>query len=313
MSLIVLIESVDGAVATASLESLGAARELVSQGFGSEVVALCAGGGHDAALLGDHGAQRVLEVEDLGAYSADGYAEAFAKVLGMQEARGVFAAATVRGRELLARVASLLDLSVYSEAVGLEVEDGSLVVTRPLFAGKVITRVRCNAPVACVSLRPKVFAPKSGQGEASREGLSAGTLEMKAVVQEILATAAGKIELTEADIIVSGGRGTGGPEGFAPIEALAEKLGAAVGASRAVVDSGWRPHSDQVGQTGKVVNPTLYIACGISGAIQHLAGMKNSRYIVAINKDPEAPIFKVADYGIVGDLFEVCPALTAAL
>ena len=313
MSLVCIIEQHDGKIWQGSLEALSACRTLVANGFGGSVIALVPGISADSTALGNHGATRVIQVEDLKAYSADGWAAALAAVISGLDAKGIFASASVQGRELCARLAARLGLSVLSDCTSLEVAEGQLLVTRPVFAGKVLSKVRCQASVACATLRPKVFAATSDSGSAAVESVHSQSLDMKAVVQEILASAAGKIDLSEADIIVSGGRGTGGPEGFAPIEALAAKLGAAVGASRAVVDAGWRPHSDQVGQTGKVVNPTLYIACGISGAIQHLAGMKNSRYIVAINKDPEAPIFKVADYGIVGDLFEVCPALTAAL
>jgi electron transfer flavoprotein alpha subunit len=313
MSLVVIIEQHDGKLWQGSLETLSACKALIADGFGSALVAVVPGTCSDTAALGAHGATRVIQVQDLAAYSADGWANALAAVIQGLAPKGVFASASVQGRELAARLAARMGLSVIGDCTALEVAEGQLLATRPVFAGKVLCKVRCQAAVALATLRPKVFPAVAGGGSAAVESVNAGSLDMKAVVQEILAAAAGRIDLTEADIIVSGGRGTGGPEGFAPIEALAAKLGAAVGASRAVVDAGWRPHSDQVGQTGKVVNPTLYIACGISGAIQHLAGMKNSRYIVAINKDPEAPIFKVADYGIVGDLFEICPALTAAL
>jgi electron transfer flavoprotein alpha subunit len=197
--------------------------------------------------------------------------------------------------------------------VALSVKDGRLEARRPMYAGKAYATVRWEGEPQMASLRPNVFAV--GARDASRQAeVVAGTVDATARgrVKEVHATAAGKVELTEAQIIVSGGRGLKGPENFHLVESLAGALGAAVGASRAVVDAGWVDHQYQVGQTGKTVSPTLYVAAGISGAIQHLAGMSSSRIIVAINKDADAPIFKVANYGLVGDVFEILPKLTAA-
>jgi electron transfer flavoprotein alpha subunit len=221
------------------------------------------------------------------------------------------------GRDLAPRVAARLGVGLAADCTAIEAEGGKLVATRPVYAGKAVQKVAFPKTPAIVSLRPKVFAALAGDGRAAAtvEALNVefDPAKARAQVVKVVASAAGKADLTEAEIIVSGGRGLKGPENFAMIEALAEALGATVGASRAVVDAGWRPHSDQVGQTGKTVSPKLYVAVAISGAIQHLAGMSSSRCIVAINKDPEAPIFKVADYGLVGDAFEVVPALTEAV
>ncbi|MBU0753754.1 MAG: electron transfer flavoprotein subunit alpha/FixB family protein, partial [Planctomycetes bacterium] len=189
-----------------------------------------------------------------------------------------------------------------------------LTARRPIFASKAYAWVESSGNCFFATLRPNVFTPSEKGGDAAVEKVDfkpdAGALKVS--LKEFVQSGGDRIELTEAKIIVSGGRGMKGPENYKIIEELAEALRGAVGASRASVDAGWRPHADQVGQTGKTVAPTLYIACGISGAIQHLAGMSSSKVIVAVNKDPEAPIFKVADYGIVGDLFEVVPALTKA-
>ena len=198
--------------------------------------------------------------------------------------------------------------------MALAVSAGDIVATRPIFAGKALLDVRVTTPVKVYTLRPNVFTAVAAEGSATVEKVSVPLTpeDFGTTVTEVR-IATGRPDVTEADIIVSGGRGLKAPANFAMLEALADVLGAAVGASRAVVDAGWRPHDEQVGQTGKTVSPTLYVACGISGAVQHLAGMSSSKYIVAINKDKDAPIFSVADYGIVGDLFEVVPALTAAL
>jgi len=226
-------------------------------------------------------------------------------------------AASSMGRDLAPRVAARLGVGLAADCTALAVEEGRLVATRPVYAGKARQRVAFTGTPALVSLRPKIFSPAPPQngGGATVTPLAADydAGAARARVREVKATSAGKVDLTEAEIIVSGGRGLKGPEHFDIIEALALTLGATVGASRAVVDAGWRPHGDQVGQTGKTVSPKLYVAVAISGAIQHLAGMSSSRCIVAINKDPEAPIFKVADYGVVGDAFEVVPALTEAI
>ena len=195
-------------------------------------------------------------------------------------------------------------------------EGGKLVAMRPVYAGKAMQKVGFTRAPALVSLRPKVFAPGAGNGGGAKVtplAIAYDPAAARARLREVKATSAGKADLTEAEIIVSGGRGLRGPENFHLVESLATALGGTVGASRAVVDAGWRPHADQVGQTGKTVSPKLYVAVAISGAIQHLAGMSSSRCIVAINKDPDAPIFKVADYGIVGDAFEIVPALTEAV
>jgi electron transfer flavoprotein alpha subunit len=217
------------------------------------------------------------------------------------------------GKDLAPRVAARLGAGLAADCIAVAVEGGRLVATRPVFAGKAQQKVAFPGRPALLSLRPKVFPAAAGAGRTARVEtleIAWSPADARARVRSVEAAAGGSVDLTEAEIIVSGGRGLKGPEHFKVIEALAEALGATVGASRAVVDAGWRPHADQVGQTGKTVSPKLYVAIGISGAIQHLAGMSSSRCIVAINKDPEAPIFKIADYGIVGDLFEVVPALT---
>jgi electron transfer flavoprotein alpha subunit len=197
----------------------------------------------------------------------------------------------------------------------LKVEGGEIIATRPVYAGKALIDVKIASPTKIFSLRPNVFTASPANGATVSIEKYAPDLNDADFVAKVTGTkvAEGRPDVTEASIIVSGGRGIKGPENFHLVEELAEVLGGAVGASRAVVDAGWRPHDEQVGQTGKTVSPTLYIACGISGAIQHLAGMSSSKYIVAINKDKDAPIFQVADYGIVGDLFEIVPALTSEL
>jgi electron transfer flavoprotein alpha subunit len=225
--------------------------------------------------------------------------------------------ATLNGKDLSGSVGAGLATSALQDCVAVTLSDGKITVRRPVYAGKAIITLEAKKNPVIISLRPKVFpalVPDQSK-TAPRDVLDValdGT-EQKIKMKEIIKSAAKKVELTEADIIVSGGRGMKGPENYKILEELANLLNAAVGASRAAVDAGWRPHEDQVGQTGKTVCPTLYVACGISGAIQHLAGMSSSKCIVAINKDPEAPIFKIANYGVVGDLFEVVPALATEI
>ncbi|MFA7330829.1 MAG: electron transfer flavoprotein subunit alpha/FixB family protein [Candidatus Delongbacteria bacterium] len=313
MNIVCLIEQTGGLERGSAREALGLARRL-ADAAGGQVTGLVLGSLRDPAALGGWGAHRVVELPALdGPGSSDAWSAGLAEALGPLAPDLILLSASASGRELGPRLAARLGTGLVAECTELAWQDGQWLATRPIFAGKVLVTAPVAGKPALVSLRAKVFAVQEGGPAAHVEQATLAAREMQAVVEEILAAAGGKLDLSEADIIVSGGRGVGGPEGFAPLEELAAKLGAAVGASRAAVDAGWRPHSQQVGQTGKVVNPTLYIACGISGAIQHLAGMKNSRYIVAINKDPEAPIFKLADYGIVGDLFEVVPALSRAL
>jgi len=222
-------------------------------------------------------------------------------------------AATAAGKDLAARVAAKLGVGVAMDVTELSVEGGTIVATRPVYAGKAMQKVRVLGKPAVISVRPSVFTPPPGAqaSQAKPESLSVAS-PGRVVVREIKAAPAGALDVAEAQVIISGGRGLKEPANFKVLEELARAFGgrAAVGASRAVVDAGWRAHADQVGQTGKTVSPSLYIAVGISGAIQHLAGMRTSKVIVAINKDKDAPIFKVADYGVVGDLFEIVPRLT---
>jgi len=251
---------------------------------------------------------------ELGSYATESFARALAQVITQEKPSVVLVPYTAMGKDVAPRVAARVGAGLVSDVIKLEVKDGKLEARRPVYAGKALATVRWEGEPQMATLRPNVFA--LGTPEASRPFETVtGTADVstrRARVQSVQAAGAGKVELTEAQIIVSGGRGLKGPENFHLVEELANALGAAVGASRAVVDAGWVDHQMQVGQTGKTVSPTLYVAAGISGAIQHLAGMSSSKVIVAINKDADAPIFKVADYGIVGDVFEVLPKLSAA-
>ena len=311
--ILVFCELKDGKIRKASLEALSEARRLAGD---AQVGAVFAGascaGAEDAAK---YGADAILKAEApaLGAYSSDLFATVVAEAVKAKGASALLGAATPMGKDLLPRVAAKLDAGYAAEVTGLSMNGGKLQALRPVYAAKAFATVDFQSGVQVASTRPNVFTaaecPKAGAVEA----LPAPAADFKAIVKEILAKGTGKLDLTEAEIIVSGGRGMKEGANFKILEELADALGGVVGASRAAVDAGWDiPHSMQVGQTGKVVSPTLYIACGISGAIQHLAGMRDSKFIVAINKDPEAPIFKLANYGIVGDLFEVVPELTKA-
>jgi electron transfer flavoprotein alpha subunit len=318
VSVLVFVESRDGAVRPGAREVLGAAAA-IAPSFGGEVVGVCAAPSDPGlAALGDAGADRVLLATHaaFAHYEAAGATQAAVQAVEAVKPQVVLFGASSQGRDLAPRVAARLDAGLAADCTSLTVDGGALVARRPVFAGKAVQTVRFPKTPAIASLRPKVFAAKIGAGKTAKVeplALAYDPSASRAKVREVQAPHGAAVDLTESEIIVSGGRGLKGPENFALIEALAEALGATVGASRAVVDAGWRPHSEQVGQTGKTVSPRLYVAVGISGAIQHLAGMSSSKCIVAINKDKDAPIFKVADYGVVGDLFEIVPALTEAV
>jgi electron transfer flavoprotein alpha subunit len=311
-------EARDGEVRKVAFEVVTAARTL-ADALGTEVHAVLLGGpgtGGSAAELGRYGADRVFvgESDAFAKYSPEGFTAVIAKFVQEHGCDAVLFPASAMGRDLAPRVAARLGVGYAADCVSLEVEGGTVVASRPEYAGKLVATVAPTQKPAVLSLRPNVFLPAESPkaGEVETLDVSVAGTDFGAIVREIRAGAAEKLDVGEASVVVSGGRGLQSPDNFRLLEELAEAFGgkAAVGASRAVVDAGWRPHAEQVGQTGKTVAPTLYFAVGISGAIQHLAGMRTSRYIVAINKDPEAPIFKVADYGIVGDLFEVLPRLT---
>jgi len=314
--ILVFCELKDGKIRKSSLEALSEARRL-GDGAGKQVGALFVGASlAGAEEAGAYGADTVIKVESasLAAYSSDGFAAVIADAVKAKDASVLLAAATSTGKDVAPRVAARLGAGYASEVTGLSIQGGKLQAQRPVYAGKANATVDFSSDVQVATTRPNVFVVTPCAKAGTVENLPAPAGDFKAVVKEILAKAGGKVDLTEADIIVSGGRGMQSGENFKLLEELAEALGAVVGASRAAVDAGWGiPHSQQVGQTGKVVSPTLYIACGISGAIQHVAGMSGSKFIVAINKDPEAPIFKLASYGIVGDLFTIVPELTKAV
>jgi electron transfer flavoprotein alpha subunit len=313
---LVFIEERQGMVKKSSLEALCAARGLADV-LKEPVTALCIGTADPSAQLGQQGADRVILArhEFLSAYSAEAFASTLVETCLRVSPRIVLAAATSMGRDFLPRAAARLRAGLAQDCTEMRLVEGTqLECVRPVYAGKALARVRPLSLPAMATLRPNVFpvSDPDAKRTATVEEL-VPSLESSKVRARTVAMAAGagqKVELTEASIIVSGGRGMKGPENFAMLQELADALGGAMGASRAAVDAGWIDHQHQVGQTGKTVSPTLYIAFGISGAVQHLAGMSSSKYVVAVNKDPEAPIFKIADYGIVGDLFTVVPELT---
>ena len=306
----IIAESREGELRRVSLELCTAAR-----GLGGSVTAIVIGEGAAAMAASIRGADTAIAVEGpgLGAYSPDGWARAIAQLARERKPDVIIGSSSSRGRDLTPRIAAELGVALASDVIELREANGAVEAVRPIYAGKALARVRITETPMMATLRPNSY-PAAADGDAPTvEATDPGTVDGAARVVSTEYSSGERPDVAEADIIVSGGRGMGGPEHFAILESLADALGAAVGASRAAVDAGWRPHADQVGQTGKTVSPTLYIACGISGAVQHLAGMKTAKVIVAINKDADAPIFSVADYGIVGDVFAVVPALTDAV
>ncbi len=319
MSILVYCDHFEGKFRKVALEMLSEAARIAEK-TGDEVHAVVVGPGSKALAeqTGKYGAKKAYYCEDsiLENYSTEAYVDVVEKAFDDSEPKLFMIGHNPRGRDLGPRLAQKLELGMVSDIIEIEVDGDDFVFTKPIYAGKCLTKQKCVTEPAFVSVRPNVMAVEekdAGTPELVELKPEISLDDIRALVKELIVQKSERPELTEADIIVSGGRGLGKPEGFQLIEELADVLGAAVGASRAAVDAGWRPHSDQVGQTGKVVSPTLYIACGISGAIQHLAGMGSSKYIVAINKDPEAPIFNVASYGIVGDLYKVIPVLIEEL
>ncbi len=318
MDILVFMETRGGAIRPAGLEAISGARKLADV-TGGKLTALLIGKDIEGLTneVEKYGPDRIFLAEhsELEGYSPEGYREAILAAVEESEAKIVIMTATAMGRDVAPVVAAKLDAALLPDCTALEYNEGRLSVTRPVYAGKLNMSIAAAAWPVVLSFRPKAFLATERDGVGAEVSHLSVNLDgkIRARLIETRAEAGDKLDVTEADIVVSGGRGMKSAENFKLIEDLAAKLGAAVGASRAVVDADWRPHSEQVGQTGKVVSPTLYIAVGISGAIQHMAGMNSSKVIVAVNKDNEAPIFKSADYGIVGDAMEVLPAMIEAV
>lgn len=310
---LVLGEVRDGSLRNVSFEAIAAAK-IASEG--GEVVGVLIGDSVSAlgAELIQYGADRVVTVEDekLKQYSSDGFSQALLAVVDSENPEGIVFGHTALGKDLSPRIAAKLESGLISDAVSVEESGGNIVFTRPIYSGKAFEKKIITDGLIFATIRPNNIAPL--EKDESRTGdtasLSVEIKDLRTIIKEVVRKASEGVDLSEAKVIVAGGRGVKSEDGFGPLKELADLLGGAVGASRGACDAEYCDYSLQIGQTGKVVTPDLYIACGISGAIQHLAGMSNSKVIVAINKDPEANIFKVADYGIVGDLFEVLPLLT---
>jgi len=312
MKALVFAEQREGALRKIAFENLSLAKKL---GLDFDTVAIGGAIENLEQELGQYGAGNVLHYKDdkVANYTPDGYAAILAEAMEKQGADVLIMGATAMGKDLGPRVAARLNAAMATDCTQVELEGDNFKIMRPMYAGKVQATIRLTSAKKVITVRPNVYSAVENSSSPSVSEEAVSDTDFKTVVTEIKTGSKGKLDVTEADIVVSGGRGLKDPENWHLIEELAGLLGAAHGASRAAVDAGWRPHDEQVGQTGKTVSPSLYIAVGISGAIQHLAGMSSSKYIVAINKDPEAPIFKVADYGIVGDLFEVVPKMIEEL
>ena len=315
MKILAISEQRDNKLKKSAFEVVRTARTIADQTQG-EVIALAIGNQvqDNAGELGGYGATKVLVVQHpkLEKYSSTAYAKVIAEVAKKEQADIILFPATAMGKDSAPRVAVKLDAGLASDCTALKVDCGNIIATRPVYAGKAFTEIKINSTVKVFTLRPNVFPAGISTGASATVEVVDIPLTESDFASLVIETtqASGKTDVAEADIIVSGGRGMKGPDNFKMIEDLAGVLGGAVGASRAVVDAGWRPHSEQVGQTGKTVSPSLYIAVAISGSIQHIAGMSSSKYIVAINKDKDAPIFQIADYGIISDAFDIVPAIT---
>ncbi|WP_035299290.1 electron transfer flavoprotein subunit alpha/FixB family protein [Brevibacillus thermoruber] len=310
-NVLVFAESREGKIRNVTFEALSVAQQLSG---GGEVVAALLGNHteHHVRELGKYGASKVyvLTQPELSVYTADAYTQALCQLLEHVQADMILMGHTAIGRDVAPRIAGRMGMGLISDCVNAAVEGGDVVFTRPIYSGKAFQKKTFKHGRIFATLRPNNFPVTEKPVDAQTVRFEAVIKDLRTVVRETVRKAVGGVDLTEAKIIVSGGRGVKSADGFKPLQELADVLGGAVGASRGACDAGYCDYSLQIGQTGKVVTPDLYIACGISGAIQHLAGMSNAKVIVAVNKDPEAPIFQVADYGIVGDLFEVIPLLT---
>jgi len=310
--ILAILEQRESSLKKVSFEAASVAVSLAKQ-LNLEVEAVAVGSEiSNLSEVGKCGIKNVtlLKNSEFTNYSSSGYSDVISSYAKEVNASYLIMGNTALGNDLAPRLAVKLKSGCLMDCINLQVESGEVIATRPIYAGKANIKLKLNSEVKVFTIRPNIFKADFSTNENANitlKEISNPNLKSKVVAFK---KSEGKLDVAEADIIVSGGRGMKGPENFHLIESLADALGAAVGASRAVVDAGWRPHREQVGQTGKTVSPSLYVACGISGAIQHLAGMSTSKYIVAINKDKDAPIFSVADYGIAGDVFEVLPVLT---
>ena len=317
MKVLVFVEQRDHKIKSSALEALTAGAKLA--GSAQDCAAVLVGSGVEdlASQLKGYGCDTVYVVDHAGfdKYQPLSYAAAVEQAVKAHGAKVVVGAASPMGRDIFPRLTARLDGGIMTDVITVEWQGDHLIGTKPMFAGKTLAKVALkNAPVQFATVRPNVAkAEKTGAGAATVSKLSVAPVEGKIKTLEVRKGTSERPDLTEAALIVSGGRSVGSAENFKIIGKLADVLGATVGASRAAVDSGYAPHEMQVGQTGKTVNPNLYIACGISGSIQHMAGMRTSKVIIAINTDPEAPIFKVANYGIVADLFKAVPVMAEKL
>jgi len=310
---LVLGELRDGSLRNVSFEAISAGKQIAN---GGEVIAVLVGDKIDgqANEMLQYGADRVLTVEDekFKHYTSDGYSQALLNIIEQENPEGIVFGHTALGKDLSPKIASKLNIGLISDVTAIEEKDGDIVFTRPIFSGKAFEKKKIIEGTIFITIRPNNIEPLSKDKNKTGEiqSVSVEIKDIRTIIKEVVKKTSEGVDLSEAIVIIAGGRGVKSAEGFEPLQELADVLGGAVGASRGACDADYCDYSLQIGQTGKVVTPDLYIACGISGAIQHLAGMSNSKVIVAINKDPEANIFNVADYGIVGDLFEVVPLLT---
>ena len=312
----VFVENSSGDIPAVALEASGAARGVADELDGSLVGIVFGEDVDDVAEKAlEYGLDEVLGADDesLATFRVEAAGPLLAELAADREPAAIIIGGSTRGKDLAAWTAAQLGAGIVTDAIELEVDDETIVVTRPVYAGKLLAKAKVTDGIQIITLRSRAF-PKAEAGDGDGDAEWVDAVKDEDEIPTKVSSFEGRgneVSLTDASIIVSGGRGVGGPEGFTPVKDLADVLGGAMGASRAAVDAGWVPYEHQVGQTGKTVAPDLYIANGISGAIQHQAGMRSSKIIVAVNKDADAPIFKLAHYGIVGDLFKVLPALTA--
>jgi len=313
--ILAFVESRDNKIKNSGFETASTAVKLAAElGIEAEAILIGNAVASAAAELGSYGIKKVVIAEDpkLEKYSTTAYSKILAEAAKQRGADIIILSATSMGKDISPRVSAKLEAGLVVDCTEIKTDGGNIIATRPVYAGKALIDVKVTSTVKIFTLRPNVFKPVNVDGvtaETEKINFELTESDLSVQVKDVVVSNE-KLDVTEANVVVSGGRGLKGPENFYLVEDLAKVLGGAAGASRAIVDAGWRPHSDQVGQTGKTVAPSLYIAVGISGAIQHLAGMSSSKCIVAINKDKDAPIFQIADYGIVADALEIMPALT---